>query len=70
MVPVKKLILMVLLLLVMAAILDSWPYPKFVILKPWSLIILQAKFDNNCLSGFRNKVVWSCLNMLFLDTAT
>ena len=35
-------------------------YPKFVILKPWSLIILQVKFDNNCLSGFRKK---SCLKL-------
>ena len=29
--------------------------PKFVILKPCSLIILQVKFDKNCLSGFRKK---------------
>ena len=31
--------------------------PKFIVLKPWSLIILQVKFDNNCLSGFRKKKV-------------
>ena len=60
MVPEKKLILIVLLFLVTVAILDSWPNPKFVILKPWSLIILQVKFENNCLSGFRKK---SCLKL-------
>ena len=38
MVPKKKLILMFLLFLVMAAILDSWPYPNLSFWNPgvWS----------------------------------
>ena len=41
--------------------------PNFIILRPWSLIMLHVKFDNNWCYGFREKVVWICLNMLFLD---
>ena len=59
MVPEKKLILMVLLFLVTAVtwILDL---TQIYNSEPWSLIILQVKFDNNCLSGFRIK---SCLKL-------
>ena len=42
-------------------------WPNFIILKPWSLIILHVEFDNNWCNGFREKVVWGCLNMSFLD---
>ena len=39
---------MFLLFSVMAAIFLT--KPKFIILKPLCLILLQVKFDNNCLS--------------------
>ena len=31
--------------------------PNTIILKPWSLIMLHVKFDNNWCNGFREKVV-------------
>ena len=43
-------------------------WPNFTILKPWRLIMLLVKSDNNWCSDFWEKVVWSCLNMLFLDS--
>ena len=42
-------------------------WPNFTILRPWSQVMLHVKFDNNWCNGFRETVVWSCLNMLFLD---
>ena len=63
----KKFILLYLLILVTAAIFGFLTWPNFTILKPWGLIMLRVKFDNNWWTDFREKVVWSCLNMLILD---
>ena len=42
-------------------------WPNFTILKPWSQAMLHVKFENCRCSSFREKVVWSCINVLFLD---
>ena len=63
----KKLILLFLLFLVTAAILDSSTWPNFTILRPWSQVMLHVKFENHGTSGFREEVVWSCLNRSFFD---
>ena len=43
----------------------TWPY--FTILKPRSLIMLHVEFDNMWCNCFRDKIVWSCLNIFFSD---
>ena len=37
--------------------LGSLTCPNFIILKPWSPIMLHVKFDNNWCNGFRDRVV-------------
>ena len=31
--------------------------PNFIILQPWSLIMLHVKFDNSWYNGFRERIV-------------
>ena len=70
MVPEKKLILMVLLFLVMAAILDYWPNPYLYFWSPGVWSYFKWNLTTIASVVLEKKVVWSCLNMLFLDIAT
>ena len=69
MIPEKKLILMVLLFLGTAAILDSWPKNSYF----WNPGVWSYfKWNLTTIASvvLEKKVVWSCLNMLFLSPRT